>query len=374
MIKRQTKLTFVILGLLSFNAFSQSEYFATDSMTSVGIKLIDGGDIDNSRFCQVKQGERVIRYSPREVKEFKFKDGRIYFSRNIKIDNEEKKVFLERLNEGSINLYYYKAKKEKLFLIEKDSGQLIIISQEEINNRTYKDSLNYYTKDCDNVSDALKLIKYNKRSLSKFTKQYNSCVRRPFPFIRYGLIIGYGTTRLTNSKISDAVLKNAVFNTDKSFSLGLFMDVPIILSYFSLHPEIYYQKNAFSSHSVSFNSRYDIIINSTSINVPILLRYTYPLLNYRPFINFGGSFLYNFRNNNAIYTSTINDNVIEIEELKNINIYSEKQFGYSLGGGIQYNLDFRKSIFVELRYNNLYGLTDETYGNNSFLFIIGLNL
>lgn len=373
MINRQKNIIFLILSLLSINVLSQNMYFSTDSVTSVGIKLIDGGDIDNSRFCQVKKGEKIIKYSPYEVKEFGFKDGRIYFSRNIIISNEEKRVFLERLNRGNINLYYYKDRNGKKFFIEKDSGQLIKISKKEIDNRTYKDSLQFYTKDCDNITDALKLIKYNKVSLSKFTNQYNSCVHKPFPFIRYGVTIGYGITKPLNSKISDEVLNEAVFNKDNSFNIGLFLDIPILLSYFSLHPEIYYQKNAFTSHTVNDNIINDIIINSTSINIPILLRYTYPFIKYRPYINLGGCFVYNIKNNNAIYTTTITNNIVEIEEVNESNIYSEKQIGYSMGGGIQYNINYRKSLFFELRYYNSYAITNETYGNKSFQCIIGLN-
>jgi hypothetical protein len=340
---------------------------------SVGAKLINGGAIQNARQCQIEFKKQTLIYSPDEVKEYGFKDGRIYLARIIKINNEEKKVFLERLNKGKINLYYYKDKYGRGFYLEKDSGQLVEILKNGNDNNTYKEFLVSYVQDCDSVSDALKLITFNKPTLSKFINQYNSCIRKPFPFIRYGLTIGYGLTKPAYSKISDEVLKNAVFKKDKSFNIGLFMDIPILLSYFSLHPEIFYQKNAFSSHSVGNNIVNDIIINTTSINIPVLIRYTYPSLKYRPYINLGGTFTYNIRNNNAIYSTTITNDIVEIEKTNTSNIYSEKQIGYTIGGGIQCNINYRKSIFFEIRYNNLYGITEETYGNKSFQYIIGLN-
>jgi opacity protein-like surface antigen len=153
----------------------------------------------------------------------------------------------------------------------------------------------------------------------------------------------------------------------------MFTDIPILLSYFSLHPEVYFQKNAFSSHSSIGNTVNDIIINATSVNIPILIRYTYPTSKVRPYINIGGTFNYNIRNDNAFYTTTIYKDTIKLGETNKNKIYSEIQIGYTIGGGIQYNVDYRKSIFIEIRYINLYGLTDETYDHRSMQCFIGIN-
>lgn len=357
----------------SFIVYGQGSYYLTDSLKSVGVKVIDGGAIQNAKQCQIEKTGKTLIYSPDEVKEYGFKDGSVYISRIIKINNEEKKVFLQRLSKGNMNLYYYKDKNGGKFFIEKDSGQIVEVLKKGIDNSNYRDFLKPYTQDCNNVSGALKLVTYNKPSLTKFIDQYNSCLHKPFPFIKYGLIIGYGVSKPQNSKISDEGLKNAVFKNDNTFNAGIFVDIPILLSYFSLHPELYFQKNKFSGHSIINNTVNDIIINTTSINIPLLIRYTYPTLKLRPYINLGGTFNYNIRNENAVYTTTISYDIIEIEETINSNIYSEKQFGYTAGGGIQYSIDNRKSLFLELRYNYLYTLTKETYGNKSVQCIIGIN-
>jgi hypothetical protein len=368
------RLLYLLIFLIqSFIVNGQRGYYVKDSLVSVGVKLIDGGAIKNAQQCQVEGKKETLTYSPDEVKEYGFVDGSVYISRIIKIDNEEKKVFLERLVEGKINLYYYKDKKGKKFFFEKDNGQLVEVLKKGIDNSNYKNFIKPYTQDCNNVTEALKLVSYTKPSLSKYIDQYNSCLHKPFPFVRYGLIIGYGISKPQNLKISDKILKNAVFKNDNTFNIGVFGDIPIFFSYFSLHPEMYFQKNGFSSHSIIGNTVNDIIINTTSINIPLLIRYTFPTLKLRPYVNVGGAFTYNLRNNNAVYPATISNNIIEIEETNKRNIYSEKQIGYAVGGGIQYNIDYRKSLFFELRYNNLYGLTDETYGNKSFQFIIGIN-
>ena len=368
--------TFLYLTIFMIQACivnGQRGYYVKDNIVVAGVKLNDKGAIKNAKHCQIEEKGQTFTYSPDEVEEYSLENGSIYLSRTIKIKNEGKKVFLERLNKGEINLYYYKDKNGKKFFLEKDSGQLVEILKKGNDNRTYKDLLRYYVQDCDKVNDALKLVSYNKLSLSKFAKQYNSCTKEPFPFKRYGLIFGYGVSKPVNSKFSDDLLKNAVFKNDYSFNIGLFMDIPILLSDFSAHSEIYYQKNTFSYHSVVNSNINDIIINATSINIPILIRYTYPSLKLRPYFNLGGSVVYNLRNNNAVYSTAITTDIIEIEKVNDADIYSENQIGYIIGGGIQYNIDYRKSGFFELRFNNLYGIAEQTYGRKSFQCIIGIN-
>jgi Outer membrane protein beta-barrel domain len=352
----------------------QVDYHVIDSMRIIGDNLIDGGSKQNATQCQVLKNGETIVFTPDIVKEYGFKDGRIYFSRDITIHNEERKVFLEMLNKGKVNLYFYKDKKKgNIFFIEKDVGHLVEIFKNN-DSLTYKELLNIYVEDCENISDALKLVAFNKPSLSKFFDQYNSCTLKPFPFIKYGLIIGYGTTKIVSLKSYNEELRNALFKKDKSFNFGIFFDIPILLSSFTLHPEIYYQQDAFSSHSVSANMANDILINTTSINLPVLIRYTYPSVKYHPFINLGTTFAYNIRNEFDSYSSTISNQIVEIEKLNLTTIIPDKQIGLSFGGGIQYNIDYRKSLFFELRYNTTFGIPKETFRNNRFQFLVGINL
>jgi hypothetical protein len=374
MIKRFLLFTFNLVFLYSL-LVAQNDYFSTDSLSSYGIKLIDGGAYKNSMQCEVKKGERSIIYGPDKVVEFGFSDGRVYVRKSIRIDTIERKVFLERLVRGKINLYFYKGDMGRTFFLQKDSSGLISIPKKdkENSNIIYKDIFNNYVQDCENITDALRLIKYNKSSLSKFIDQYNSCIAKPFPFISYGLSFGYSITSLVNTKITDNILKTIVFKNDNSFNIGAFIDIPILLSYFSFHPEMYYQKNTFSGHIENNDSENDIIINTSSINIPCLIRYTYPSIKFRPFINIGGNFTYNIRNNSASYSASISNEIIEISQPNTSNIYSNKQMGYSIGGGIQYKLDYRRNVFVEILNNHLFNITDNTFSNNSIQISIGLN-
>ncbi len=377
--KRLLLLTFFLVHLLSI--YGQKGYYVKDGSTFAGIRIIDNGDIQNARQCQVEINEQVIHYSPEEVEEYGFykrnnqgensvfsENGNCYLSKKITVNNVEQKVFLERLCQGKINLYYWNYGKGKKFFLEKDSSQLIEIPRKNTENKTYKELLQFYVQDCENVTDDLEVINYTKAALSRFTNQYNTCTRKPFPFFKYGVFAGYTASKPFSLNSSYVYTKNVNFHLDNSFVFGLFMDIPINLSSFSLRPEIYYQKNGFTGHMENSSFLYDYTMNSTSVNIPLLFRYTYPSLKIRPFINIGGTYVYNIKNENSVYIGPA-----DIHKVNTRNLYSDKQIGYSLGGGIQYNINLKKSLFLELRYNSMLIYKTETFGIKSFQTICGIN-
>ncbi len=368
----------ILLSVLIQTTFAlgQTNYYVIKDKIYAGIKIKDGSRIENAKQCQVIEKGKLITYTPSEVCEYGFKDGRIYISKIIKTGNEEKNVYLESLSKGNLNLYYFKDRSGRKFFLEKDSGVLEEFPRKNKDKTdfTYRDQIKNYVQDCDKISDALKLFRYNKPSLKKFTDLYNSCTQEPFPFFRYGFIIGNAIAKPSVFQVSDKVLKGTTFKYNNSFNAGLFIDIPILLSSVSFHPEIYFQKNAFFSHSVTENLIYDISINTSSVNIPLLIRYTYPSLKYRPFADIGGTYSYNIKNKCSIYTTEITNNIVDIEKSINDNPYSQKRLGFSAGAGIQYNIDYRKSVFFELRFNSLFALTNEALGNESIQFLISINL
>jgi hypothetical protein len=371
------KLFFLLLVLIQTPfASGQTNYYVLKDKIYAGIKIKDGSKIENAKQCQIIKKGILMTYTPSEVSEYGFKDGRIYISKVIKTDNEEKNVFLESINKGNLNLYYYKDRSGSKFFLEKDSGALeeFLRKNNDRTGFTYRDQIKNYVQDCDKISDALKLFRYNKPSLKKFIDQYNSCKQEPFPFFRYGFMICDAIDKPLVLRVSDKVLKGTTFKFNNSLNAGLFIDIPILLSNTSFHPEIYFQKNTFISHSVTDNLIYDININTSSVNVPLLIRYTYPSLKYRPFADIGGTYSSKIKNKCTIYTTEITDNIVDIEKSINDNPYSQKRLGFSAGAGIQYNIDYRKSVFLELRFNSLYALTKEALGNKSIQFLISFNL
>jgi len=66
----------IFLLSIPFSLCAQTDYYIKDHTMTGGIDLIDGGDISNSMVCQVKNGNSVDKYSPNQISEYGFKDGR----------------------------------------------------------------------------------------------------------------------------------------------------------------------------------------------------------------------------------------------------------------------------------------------------------
>jgi hypothetical protein len=359
----------ILIIFIPIFSFGQSTYFSTGSTTSFGIKLIDDGDVINSKLCQVKKGGKTIQYTPYEVKEFGFKDGRVYISKEIQIADSSKRVFLERLTKGNTTLYYYKGKGIKTFFIQKDSTLFVEIPKQNTKEVDYSKQLLSLTKDCPNVLDASKLVTYNKKSLSKLITRYNQCVLKPFPHFRYGFLIGYEYSKLIPSVEQNENLKYFDYKYDGGFSIGLFLDNPILVSDFSLHTEINFSKHGYSYNHISTSEDLDLIINISSLRVPILIRYTLPKNSFRPYFNTGAIFSYNTKNENALYKAAFSDNIIEISVQNEESIISNNEIGYIVGCGLEYNLDYKKSIFFEIRYSKQFGIQAKTQNINSLIHI-----
>lgn len=368
------KFLYLLITLLihAFVANGQQAYYTKDTLKTFGGKIIDHGDILNAQQCTIELKGKQTIYTPYEIDEYGLKDGSVYLSKVIKIDDEERRAFLNRLNHGQINLYYYRDKKSKKFFIEKDNVQLTEIYRKGTDRSTFRDHLSEFVMDCDNVSDALIFLRFNRAVLSKFIEQYNDCERKPFPFSKYGFIFGYSYSTIRYPRGHENRFSEDFLSKDHSYNLGAFLDIPIMMSNFSLHPEFIYQKNGFKYSNQNDNTIIDILLNLTSINVPLLIRYTYPTMKLRPYMNAGATYSYIIRNQTGIYQTTILNDVIEIIGI-NEKLCSKNQFGFTIGSGMQYNLDIRKSVYFELRYNRINMGSNENYVNNSFQILSGIS-
>lgn len=338
--------------LLIHNCYSQKrDYIATDSSLTFGIRLIEGKAVDNAQFVRVKREDSEIKYSPEQLIEYGFKNGTVYKSKNISISGQNKKVFLERLEHGNISLYYYTEKGIKTYFLERDSTLFMEISKDNFQKR-----ISEITSDLEWKSDQVKLVNYNGKSLSKLISLYNNGYNKPLPFPRFGIISGYSRTSLkVPSAMFNEKLNGIYFTPSSSVSFGVFADLPIEMSDFSFNVGVDFSKSGFSVNSRNPQADVDVVVNITSLNMPVLLRYTIPTLVWRPFINAGSIYSYHLNNESKIYESSIDQNVITIHEVLQESLISKSMLGYSFGLGLQRNLNYRKIASAELRHNQLYG-------------------
>ena len=364
--KKVASLIFFLI--ISLGIYGQRvDYYLSDSTTIIGAKIIDAGEKENSQFVSIKRRKDiVIKLSPDEVQEYGFADKRVYVSKEIHIDDTTKRVFLEKLTDGKISLYYYRGK-SKLFVMEKDSSFLIAMPKNKGNdNSAYKVQLKEITGDCPEVADAANFVGYNKKSLIHFFDRYNKCKLRPFPHFRYGIKAGYEWTKIIDPPQS---FEQFDFKYGGSFTLGLFMDAPINVSDFSLNLGINYSRHGYSYNKLIQVKDFDFVANLSSLKMPVLVRYALPSNKYRFFVQTGGIIEYNLKKDAHWYESSIEGNIITIERIATFKI-DDSRFGFSVGAGMEYKVTTRNSLFFELSFDQLYG---DMY-NRNILLIIGLNL
>lgn len=375
-----------IIAAIPIIVNGQTDYYAIDNNVIFGAELIDGGESVNSRICKVKKGDKILEYSPKKVQEYGFKDGRIYISKEIQLSDSKEKVFLEQLQKGTTTLYYYHGKNIKTYFLEKDSTLFLEIPKKDENSISYREQLLALTSDCSNVIDASRLSYYNKNSLTRLVKTYNDCELKPFPHFRFGFSFGNEFTKLVPALINENENVNySSFNEDyidyfeyryeSGLMVGFFLDKPLFVHNLSFHAELNYSQQSFSYSSFVDEKNYDLIANLTSFQLPLLVRYTSNTNKIRAFLNLGGIFTNNFQNENSLVETVTSGEGIERNDLREDSLLANNQLGFSIGGGIEKRLNYRNSLFFEIRANKNYGLTKtKSLDTSTVSLTLGVNL
>lgn len=365
---KKSRISLILLSMIPILMFGQNSYYVKDSLRKYGVTLIDENDVINSKLCQVRIDNEIFKYSPDEVSEYGFKDGRVYLSKEVKISDSVDRVFLERLYSGKTTLYYYCNNEKKTFFLEKDSSILIEIPKLDKKNINYKKQLSSLSSDCPDITNVSEFVAYNKRSFTKYITRYNSCELKPFPHLRFGFAIGYELNKLRKpSRNLIKYIDYFDFKYERELTLGLFIDHPLFVSDFSLHTEIFYSDIGYSYNKLVDNNDYDFVAEISSLKIPVLIRYTYPLNTIRPFIDAGIVMVINIKHENMLFETNISETLIKINDTEYSSLIADNQGGYSVGGGLEYNLSLRKSAFIELRYM-------EFFANSLFLGESAINL
>jgi len=341
----------LIINLLSITVFSQKEctkdYYSTDSSMVNGITIISGNDFTNSRYCQVIKGGNLIQLSPNEITEYGFKNGRVYKSFDVVVDNITKRYFLERLTKDKIGLYYFKPERgiRKIYLSSGDSSSLSEVLRK-------KDELylffSKYTSGCPEVLNNIKFIRYKKFDLQRFVEDINNNKKRVFPRTHFGFKLGLNATRFYAVDKAD-LYGIPEYDVLKNFTFGTFVDIPIKKSSFSFVPELYYQHISFIKTFSDGVDKFDLYNNISSINIPVLFRYTFLRPMFSPYFQAGPVYSMIIKNDSWLKEYLHEGPDFFIRESP---VIQKKMTGISIGGGFILNYDSKFSGFAEVRLNN----------------------
>ena len=181
----------LLLGLIFTTGilYAQTDFRPGYIINSTGDTLygeIDyRGDLLMSSVCKFKDGNgKVVDYHPNNIVAFRFVDSKYYVSREI----DNKKVFMEYLIKGEVNIYYIRDKKGDHYYIDKEDERLTKIPYEEgikrVDNKDmyYKSTkhigfLKYYMKDAPELQTRIQSVrKPEHQNLIKLAEDYHNAV------------------------------------------------------------------------------------------------------------------------------------------------------------------------------------------------------
>ncbi len=360
----------ILLTVLSMPAFSQSNsYYATDTSSAVGVKIIDYGDVENAKFCHVQRGNSVIKFSPNDITEYAFKKGEVYASKEIIVDGTPKKVFLEVLSKGEVSAYKYTGENTILYFVEKENMDLTQVPTE--NKKEFHNFIKNLTANFQEVNQYSSLVKANEYSLKVFFNNYNNRSTKYFPFTKFGIIGGYSFSKFTKNNSSNLPrLKNYEMDYNGGANFGVFIERPFFSSNTSLNIKLFYTQNDISNTLTYDEYKVLFEIKSSAISAPILIKYATPMHKKQFFVNVGGIFTYHLGNESKVWS--LDKTTGELEILSENEIIAGTMYGVALGGGFQYNLNFKNSISLEVLWTNFYTSGDKL-NKNQIHIMTGIN-
>jgi hypothetical protein len=309
------------------------------------------------------------------VTEYGLSNGRVYESKEIRIGNSTRRVFLERLVKGDITLYYYRGKKINTFFILADSVFRELPRYDSQKQLIYKTLLKELSMKCPGISTWVSNVQYTRSSLTIFVQSTNNCDVRPIQQFRYGFLTGYNSERLSLPEKNETELTKFNFKWEGNMMLGFFADQPLPGRSFSILAQAVYTKSGFSYNYRSKYEDMDVVLNTSMISFPVSLKFSIPFMKSRPYIHAGGIYGFHLKNKACIYKSSISGNVVEVVGTNTSPIISGSQLGYISGAGFHYTLNSTKTLFFEIRYSKLFSNTDpELLTRNQFQIHTGINL
>ena len=347
------KVFFIILfSVILGNVSAQSGFIKQDSSLFVGQRFsIRYNADDNKMILQFKNYDKS--YSPDTINEIGYDDDGKYLSRYISFylpENKSNKVFLKQIvfgKSGDLGVYEYKTKDKRRLFYEKDSVIFEIPSEKG----ALRDTLRQLTSDNPSVRGAIRYFSGSYRSFEKFYSLYESSKPRYYPLSTWGVQVGGVMSSIVG--IDNLAIPISTPSSDYNFSVGIFADISIYHSDFYFHPEIFYSQNSFSSTIQSTDSYRNFAVKYKYITVPILFRYIYPSLRWRPYFEFGfvgtrvfdqvGS-VYNVKWDNAssnVYTTRLSGAV---------DLIDKSQYGLAAGLGFMYPLNYKNALSLGCRY------------------------
>jgi hypothetical protein len=189
--KKKSILFMVILSVISLSVFSQTQkvpkYFQSGYIITLENDTIQGILQEHTkktytRLCDFRDEKGgAFKYTPNEIKAYKFIGGLFYIAKEIEIESEKNLVFLEYIFNGAVDIYYngenfvyYIFKDGKQINLENKKNKSVNNGMEySANDNRFKGILINVFIDAPELIDDINKIKLNSADLIKIAKKYH---------------------------------------------------------------------------------------------------------------------------------------------------------------------------------------------------------
>jgi hypothetical protein len=372
--KKGCFLFYLIFLQFCFVSFGQERYrpgyiitYNSDTIRGL-IKL--KSNFENSKSCVFKSEKNQLPkvFSPDDIRVYRIENGKYYLSKEVEIDSLKKKVFLEYLVDGIVDLYYYKDPLNEYYFIEKDTilsrlsneGSIVTVKEtghqgeyEESyfkNSNQYKGVLRYLFQESTQVLKEIPETAFDYRPLIKITENYHKSVCKDFNCIDFTKSTNKSLflepyLGIINSWFGLKTSKDIVYEIKPYFGIQLRLLPFKGFSICNLLVGFNYSTNNFEGDFENTLNQYGlpywIHAKYSIVRVPLTLEYNVPIKKLQPFFSLSY---------NNIFLSKIDYNVIRISyytrdpEPTNLRKY---EYGASFGLGLRYKLNDEFYIYLK---------------------------
>jgi len=372
-INHKANILLSILLTFPIIVYTQNGYFIQDNTKNVNIKILKLFGNDSFRNFRFYKKDSLITLTPKDASEYGYNQDRVFISTDILLNDTIQRVFLEKLIDGPVSLYFFRSAGFKSYYLSRNGDILTALPRQmkkEGRKLDFRDQLSEYTTSCAKVSNAAKLVSYNKNSMKRFISSVNSCDLKYFLRARFGI---FGSFNITNTILPKSFTSNYIkplkFDRNINEAVGIFVEKPVFQNAFILHTELAISKTGLSAFSTVENKDIDFVVNLLTISMPIQIRYLIPIGDFKPYINAGSNLSYHLKNEEVLYETVHTPDLIEINTILHDKLNSDFQLGFIAGAGIDIRITGRNSFTLECRYSKLYGLAENSMMNSGLHFI-----
>jgi hypothetical protein len=394
---KRCRILLILILFCSISSRAQSDFrpgYIINYQNDTTFGLISyKGNKANSKYCFFKpdQNSEPIKYSPSDIINYRFINGKYYITKKVNTGETEELIFLEYLVNGVVDMYYYRDFSGDHYFVDRGDGVLVPLKHEikevwrplkidpdqeilyAIDTKEYIGTLKNVFIESPSTAAKVENMELNHKSLIRITKDYHSAVcpdsacivyekKMPKSTVIFGAMAGVNFDLLHNGGDYEPelyYLQASDFNVSVYPTAGLFLKVnmPDLNERLFFQFELSFGKRSFSSVSSytepvqKFDYVNNISLSQFFATPSVWIRYEFLEKKVTPSFMVGCFMNYYFSND---YTRDLSVNYswggTYYTDSTNVYPFSDFDIGPALAVGIITKINHKRELNVDLKY------------------------